>query len=160
MIETTETLADVVRKIDDIVIRYEQQNRVGYAGDLDWRVDQMIRHYQNIATNQLAGVKATRDDMLVWLRALAMVAEMAGNAGTHAEKNARLRGMVELIEAAIQKLREQEFNFQWSTWHMPDIFRSDYPVVQYIRRIHELEAQLREQATANPNYAPTPDSSF
>lgn len=138
------SLATVIKRIDDIVTHYEQENHVGYAGDLDWRVNQMIRHYQDIATNQLAGVKAVRDDMLIWLRAMAMIVEMVANAATHAEKNARLRGVIEMIETSVQRLREQEIGFQWSTWRMPDLFRSDYPVVQYIRRIHELEEQLKE----------------
>ena len=137
-----ETLADTLRKIDDIVIKYEQEDRHTYATALPERVEYLIRRYRDLATNQLSGVKAARDDMLVYLRALAMIVEMAGNANTHNEKNARLRGCIELIETTIQKLREQEFNFQFSTWHMPDVFRSDYPTIEYIRRIHQLEEEL------------------
>lgn len=137
-----ETLADTLRKIDDIATKYEREDRHSYATALPERVEYLIRRYRDLAANQLSGIKATRDDMLVWLRAMAMIVEMAGNASTHAEKNARLRGCVELIETTIQQLREQEFNFQSATWHMPDVFRSDYPTLEYVRRIRQLEEEL------------------
>ncbi len=142
MVLEIETLADTIRKIDDIVRKYEQEDRHSYATGLDERVEYIIRRYRDLATNQLAGIKAVRDDMLVWLRAMAMIVEMAGNAATHAEKNARLRGCVEMIETTLQKLSEQEFNFQSSYFHMPDLFRSDYPTLEYVRRIYDLEQQL------------------
>lgn len=139
-----ETLADTLKKIDDIVRKYEQEDRHSLATNLPERVEYIIRRYRDLATNELAGIKAVRDDMLVWLRAMAMIVDMAGNAATHQEKNARLRGIVELIETTLQKLSEQEFNFQSSYWHMPDLFRSDYPTLEYVRRIRELESELKE----------------
>lgn len=113
-----------------------------YGGDgLAKRLHRLISHYNMTAANALATTKSFRDDMLTWLRAMSLVGEMAGNAGTHAEKNARLRGMVELIESAIQKIQNQrmEFNYRW--WNHEDIFKSDYPVRQFVDRIHELERE-------------------
>lgn len=133
---------ELLQKIEAVVKSYEQENHSSLSDSLDRRVDRVIRHYQNIATSQLTGSKKFRDEMLTYLRALAMILETVGNAGTHAEKAARLRGVVELLESTIQKLWEVEFDFQWAHWREPDVFRSDYPVVTYIRRIRELEHEL------------------
>jgi len=140
-VENTES---IIEKIKGVIEKYQENNRVWYGGELDLQINEVIRHYQDIATDSLAGSKSFRDDMLTYMRALAMITEMAANAATHAEKNARLRGMIELIESTIQKLRDMEFNFQSCHWRKPDVFRSDYPVLQYIRRIHELEHQIQD----------------
>jgi hypothetical protein len=69
---------------------------------------------------------------------------MTGNAGTHAEKNARLRGAIELLESAVEKLRHQHLEDLFSIYHWPDVFRSDYPTRSLMERIHDLERQLKE----------------
>jgi hypothetical protein len=68
---------------------------------------------------------------------------MTGSASTHGEKAARLRGLSEMIEGGIAKLREIHFeDMSLHRWFWPDVFRSDFPVRVYKQRIHELEDRI------------------
>lgn len=134
------------------VEKHQQQQRRYVSGPLSAQVPDVLANYEDLATSAIVGVKHWRDDMVTYLRAMAMVAEMVGNGGTHAEKAARLRGMIEMIETTIQKLRNEEFDFNRSWWHTPDVFRSDFPVRRYQQRIHELETELA-QARGEPAHS-------
>lgn len=145
-------------KVQAVVQEHEKERRIGYGASLDKRISAIIRGYQDTAARGLSGAKSARDNMLTWLRAMALIAEMTENAGTHSEKNARLRGMIEMCETAIKRLSQMEFDFSKSWWDWNDVFRSDYPVRHYMQRAHEAEreaeqlrervAQLEEAATA------------
>lgn len=106
------------------------------------RLERILNHYQHIASDALLGVRHFRDDVVVELRAMSLIVDMALNAGTHSEKNARLRGMTDLLESAIRKLREEEFKFSSAWYHWDDVFRSDAPTRLLMNRIHELEAEV------------------
>ena len=141
---TERTYGEILDAIRDIVKEHEKVVRWSYGADLDEKIRHVLRHYQDDTTNHLVAIKHFRDDVITWLRAMAIVADMTSQAATHAEKNARLRGMVEVVESAIKKLRDREIDFNMTWWQWPDVFRSDYPTVHYVRRIHELEAQIKE----------------
>lgn len=100
---------------------------------------------------QILKFKAFQDDILTYLRAIALVADTVGNAGTHAEKNARMRGLIAQIESAIQIVRDgQEYTLTNHYFGMPDLFRSNYPIQQYIEKCRALEAEnklLKERST-------------
>lgn len=123
------------------IVREHEEDLHSYSGDdISRRVAGILRHYQSIAEQQVSKQKTLRDDLLVWFRAMAMNLEMTGNAGTHAEKGARLRGAIDLTESVIGKLRDMTFDLQWShSW--PDFFRSDFPVREYMNRAHRAEAE-------------------
>jgi hypothetical protein len=146
-------------RLQALVRAHEQEIRSQYAGDLVEEIQHVLAHYQQTATNVVAQTKAFRDDLLVQLRALSLVIEMAGGAGTHREKDARLRGCADLIESTITRLRKLEFGLH-RQWYWPDVFRSDYPVRQYVERIHELEAQvqaLQPAAAQSASAEPAPE---
>lgn len=131
-------LREVVRIVS------EHQERMGryYSNRLPEVIRSVIGHYHDLATGQLRRTKEFRDDVMIHLRALALVVEMAGSAATHAEKNARLRGVGELIGGAIEKLRRERFEISSVGWPMfEDVFRSDYPTRELLQRIRELEAE-------------------
>ncbi|HET7210036.1 MAG TPA: hypothetical protein VFI95_25915 [Terriglobales bacterium] len=142
-------------KLEEVVHRHEQRIRIYAGGYLSDKVVTLINHYDSLATNALVGSKAFRDDVVIWLRAMSLIIDMAANAATHKEKNARLRGCIELCEASMQKLRQMEFDFQRTFYFLEDVFRSDYPVRHFVDRIHELERELEEakKATASGNGA-------
>lgn len=82
-------------------------------------------------------------DMLVWVRAVGLAANMVSNGGTHREKDARMRGMIEMIESAVQAIRNaMEDGKDYFGYRVPDVFRSDYPVREYKQKIFELEREL------------------
>ena len=125
----------------------EHQNKQNYHqgfGTPAERIKSILREYEDKTVKAYSGVKHFRDDMLTYFRALSLVLTMTGNAGTHAEKNARLRGAIELLESAVEKLRHQHLEDLFSIYHWPDVFRSDYPTRSLMERIHDLERQVKE----------------
>lgn len=131
--------------IADIIKDHSERLRCYHCGSDEEKIAHIIRDYHDHATEAIGKVKAFRDDLQTWLRAIALVLEMTGNASTHAEKNARLRGALELLESAIGKLRDHEIEFSMSyRFNAHDVFRSDYPTRHFLERIRELEHELKE----------------
>lgn len=123
----------------------------GVSKDLGWkqtgpvqeRVMHLIGHYRKTAVDAVTGAKAFRDDVLPWFKAMELVLATVGNAETHREKNARLRGAVELLQNAVEYLRRQEFDFARRGFDLPfESFRSDLPTREFLGRIRELEREL------------------
>lgn len=84
-------------------------------------------------------------DVISWMRAMAMMVEAAANGGTHAEKDARYRGVIALLETSMQRARNARDRFVQSYWwEKPDLFTSDYPVKPLLDRVHELEKQIEK----------------
>lgn len=107
------------------------------------RVKAMNDYYVVAAENIVTATRHFRDDLLIKLEAMKLVVENAGHAETHNEKNARLRGCVEMLEGAVKKLADLSFDTTKRHWYWKhDLFSSDYPKEHLIRRIHELEVQL------------------
>lgn len=113
-------------------------------GKLKDQLAEILVTYERQAENAIASGKAIVEDMCVYLRSFAMILDMVGNASTHREKDARLRGCVEMVESAIQALRNEKERVTDLNWYgHPDIFRSDYPVREHKRRIYELENEVK-----------------
>jgi hypothetical protein len=107
-------------------------------------LEQAFRNLQNKEQNSLLKLKRFQDDILTFLRAIALVADSVGNAATHKEKSARMRGLIAQIESAIQKVRNGYEDLLTRYWYdKPDLFRSDYPVLQYIQKSRQLEEELK-----------------
>ncbi len=133
----------LMQMVEGAIERHVDKQHYRYAGSHADRLRGVLSRYEDIAVKNLSGVKTWRDDMIVWMRAFSMNVDMVGNASTHGEKNARLRGLSELIESALSKLRHEEFDFSRSHWRHEDVFRSDFPTRHYLSRIHELEAEVK-----------------
>ncbi|MBD2437388.1 hypothetical protein [Nostoc sp. FACHB-110] len=112
--------------------------------NLSWSVQTAIDGYRNSETRALSKLKSFKEDVLTYLRAIALMATIVGNAATHAEKAARLRGLIELIESSIQTIRNEQEKFIFNHWDKPDLFKSDYPLRRYIERIRELEVENKK----------------
>lgn len=132
----------LLTSLEALAKTYEDRQRRHTHAPLDERLTRLLEHYERKAVEATEAIKRWNDDVVVYLRALAIVAESAGNASTHGEKNARLRGMVEQIETAIQHLRERDLDLFWGSWRFPDLFRSEYPVRYYVEQMRELEREL------------------
>jgi hypothetical protein len=125
----------------------EHQNKQNYHqgfGTPAQRVKAILREYEDKTVKAYSDVKHVRDDMLTFFRALALVLNMTGEAATHAEKNARLRGAIELLETAIEKLRYQNLESLFDIYRWPDLFRSEWPTRRLMERIHDLERQVKD----------------
>lgn len=126
--------------------KFEKDEHVirGYHRTFAERLESMLRFYRNRTVDAIADTKHLRDDVLVYMRALAMIVEQAADASTHGEKNARLRGVISMCETAIKRLKNEEFDFNRRFYWHEDIFRSDMPTRHYVERIHELEREIDE----------------
>jgi hypothetical protein len=149
-----------MRQLEAMVNRFEEEmQRTGgwrYGGDrtLAERVQRVFDHYTRMAAQAVNNAQIFKDDMLSWLRGMAINAESVSWGGTHHEKDARLRGLVEVIEAAIKRVNalrvEDRSRFDDG---MSDWMRSDFPVREFKRRIYDLEAEverLRKKAGEEP----------
>lgn len=132
-------------EIQAIIDEHQKWLKHYYAGSKAEKIRLIIRQYHDVAAGQLAHTKDFRDQMVLQLQAMKIVADMVGNGGTHAEKDARLRGLIEVIGGAIQTLMRTRFDIADTHpfWGEEDLFRSDYPTRNLMRRIHELEAEVK-----------------
>lgn len=118
----------------------------------------IVQHREHI--DQLKAFQNFQSDVIGYLRALALVIESAANGGTHAEKDARFRGVIALLESSIDKVRNSHQSFVGSHWwNTPDLFRSDYPVRPLLDRVHQLENELKKlKGTDSEASAEAPDN--
>jgi hypothetical protein len=135
---------DELNKIEQFLHEKAQEHHYYTHPDTkSGRAKQIIYYFRDIATRHLTTVKQFRDETVIWMKALELIAEMVSNASSHAEKNARLRGMSELIQEYIQKAMKADFDFGHSYYWWPDngLFKGDSPTRDLMRRIHELERE-------------------
>lgn len=148
---------------DDIKAFYERYHiwsNDSYFPDI---IKRFASEADRIVIGSEAAYKRMVGDTLNYFRALVIVTEMVANAGTHAEKAARLRGLVETLESGISRLQDEQFKIIDHYWSVsPDLFKSDYPVREYKRRVYELEQRLEkyERAEIKPEVQPESDETF
>lgn len=135
---------EMIEKLLAIILEHETKFSIRWCGTPEERLRRILQQYNTVSTQALCGAKSFRDDVIVDLRAIAMIMQMIGDAGTHKEKAARLRGCIELIERQLHSLRETEFNFDRQWFQHEDVFRSDFPTRQLMERIHSLEDELKQ----------------
>lgn len=134
-------------KLDALLDQHEKALRIHYMLNEeprpDQRVETILRHHKSEATGALARAKLVRDDILVYFKALELTLSATEQASTHAEKNARLRGVIELLQQGVEKLRQTDFTENTRSWFYDDVFRTDNPTRRYVERIHELEDEVK-----------------
>jgi len=138
----------LMEKLSSILREHEEKQSIRYGGDISERLQHVLQEYNSVAVQALSGAKAFRDDVIVDLRAIVLYLETVGNGYTHKEKDARLRGLVELLEKQIHSLRTMELDFS-RQWHRyDDVFRSDFPTRELMSRIYALEAENKDLKVA------------
>jgi len=146
-----------LRKVEALLTEHEQLQRMGcYSGDPVVRTRAVLDFYQRLAVDHAAGANAFRQDVLTYLRAMVLLAEAAGNGGTNRIKEERCRALVEMLESAIKKIAAERIDFHLSRLPSPDLWRSDYPVREYVRRIHALEDEANRWRRLYGEKAPPP----
>ena len=126
-----------------ITQQYEEVIRYMHCGSLPEKIEALLRRSEQQVSEALASMRQFNEDTLIWVHALVIVADSAANAGTHTEKNARLRGLVGILESTAEKLREQQFTFDSSYHRWPNLYHSDYPVRRYMDRAESAELQMK-----------------
>jgi hypothetical protein len=141
-----EKLADEFQVALAVVKEHQQAQSIYHGNTLADRLRGVLSEYEDTARNALSLSKDFRDRMVVNLRAMNLVLSMVANASTHREKDARLRGCLEIIEQAISQLQKEEFDIAVCKKprfdYIFDPFRSDFPTRSFVQRIHELESEV------------------
>lgn len=135
---------EIIDKIKAIVKEHEDKRHSSYGASLDKRVDWIIRGYSEKTASAISESKQIVDDVVTYFRAVTIIAESIGNASTHAEKGARLRGLIEMLESAITSLRKVEFGISSRNYGYIDLFRSNFPMAHYLEQIHTLQYEKEE----------------
>ena len=137
--------------VKDIINQVTERCRISWCGPLPSQLQSAVNHLIEQSSQVMAGVSDYRDAMVVDLRAMCLVIETALSASTHREKNARLRGCVELIGATIDRHSRERFDFQDSFFRLSGGFLRDNVTSQLLRdrcdltrRVEELTKEVEE----------------
>lgn len=151
------------RQLEAMVSRFEQQMQQDggwrYGGDrtLAERVQRFADHYTRMAGECVQKAHTFKSGVLAWLKGISITSQAVSWASTHHEKDARLRGLIEVVETAINKLDEMQFDqsfmHPWSG-EVESWAKSDFPTREMRRKIFDLEEEikrLRQKAGEEPD---------
>ncbi|GAB3701231.1 hypothetical protein GCM10027592_29130 [Spirosoma flavus] len=136
-------------QLERILKTHQEIIHTYHCGSLADKIGSVLRHYQRESASAIGERKRMTEDTLVYFRSVVMITESIGLAGTHGEKNARLRGLIELLNTAIDKLRDEQLNGLLHNW--PDYSiggRSDYPyrsILDEVRNLKRENDELKKQ---------------
>lgn len=140
-----ELLSEAVQKIDKVIKRYEDDIQIGLSGEYHTKIRNLISHFQQETAKAISTKKSLLDDCTVYFRSVVMLAESVGMAETHAEKSARLRGLVQLLESAIVKLRNSQGDELMHNWQYFDFNISDYPYRAVLRNLQQENQEMKRR---------------
>lgn len=138
-----------LRLLENQIDLYEHQMQQAggwrYTQDqtLTDRVARVVDHYTRMAARAVEKQQNERNGMVSWLRGIAITAQSVSWASTHHEKDARLRGLIEVVETAITKIQQQDndsshyFDGNIDSW-----MKSDFPTRDLKRRILDQQAEI------------------
>lgn len=143
--------------IDELIAKHEKELRTSFSDSRVGKVEGLLNKYRRKADDAIQGTNKFRHELMVNLQAWGLVLQMVDNAATHKEKNARLRGCIELVNGTITKLQSHHFESVYYFRDWPNIFLADGANKALMQRIHSLEEQLKA-ATAQGRPEPQPTS--
>lgn len=131
--------------LDEFLKRHEQSIHIHFSGSLFDRFASIINHYERSSSEATALRKKMIEDTITYLQSFKMLCEMVGMGGTHGEKAARLRGMIELLDSSIQRLRNDQTedilnNWRYFSWGG----FSDYPYQSILHKYDDLKKENEE----------------
>lgn len=128
--------------LDSEIKKHEEAIGCSYGGNNVQRVLSLVKTYQRSFDTAMANSKKFHEEMRIYLQSLAIVADMVSRASTHQEKNARIRGLIEVIEGAIDKLVHIELGDFYSYNPYDSVFKSRYPVQRLVATNRELKTEV------------------
>lgn len=149
--KTGAALRKDLRQLEAMVDAFEKSMqetggwRYGNDVTLAARIQRCIDHYTRMAATAVSDSHGFKDGTVSWLRGIAINAQAVSWASTHHEKDARLRGLIEVIETAIIKIGEAQLNDRLSSWNgtVDSWMKSDYPTREMRRRILDQEEEIK-----------------
>lgn len=128
---------NLIEKLKTFIQRHEKSIHIFHAGDIADKTAQVVNHYEHLAAEAVTKRKQFIEDALVYFRSVIMITETIGMAGTHAEKAARLRGLVELLNSVINKLKDEQTENILSNWEFFSWDYSSYPYKSVLEKFSE-----------------------
>lgn len=143
---------DDLDKLKAFVERMQTDSHHHYTGTVIEQACGVINHAQHLAAKAIAEKMQVIDDMKAYVRGMCMCAEMVAIAGTHGEKAARLRGMVEFLNSTSNKLNQGYADEMLAGWRFNTYGNSDLPYQGILRKFDELKRENEElKRNLNPN---------
>lgn len=137
---------EVIEDTTETVETYFDKHNVYYHknDNLSEKVAHFANQVERDAAGQFNSVNSFRDMVIAELTGQRLVVDMVLSAATHREKDARLRGLEEMINRAIGRLQEVHFELlRWQRWPQ-SVFASDSAEARLQRRQWELEDELKK----------------
>jgi hypothetical protein len=136
-------------RLSETIKHHEDKHSQRLHGRLPDRLEQVLALYERIAVDALTGAESVRDDMLVYMRSISfMLQTVIADHISHAEKGARVRGVIAVVEQHIDSLRNERFDFHNSSWRRsPDLFRWNENERRLRDQIRELQKLLEKGGT-------------
>lgn len=131
-------------KLKSFIERMESESRHHHSGSLLERACSVINHANGLAAQAVAQKKQCIDDMKTYVRGMCMSVEMVAIAQTHGEKNARLRGFIELLNSTSSKLNDGYEDEILRGWRFETYGNSDLPYQSILRKYGELKRENEE----------------
>lgn len=133
-----------LNKIKELCLKHSDLQRFGSSGELWEQVERQINNYKHTAEKAQVYTKSFIEDMRVMFRSVQMIHEFVGSGGTHAQKEALMGSLSAFLESAIRKLESIEVQYMFTDYRWENIFKSEYPVRDFVRRMHELEKENKD----------------
>lgn len=128
-----------LKAIASYLVNREKETRHHYSSrSILEKLEYQISEEERQTRAALAEKRQMIEDALVYFRSVVMIAESIGMAGTHAEKSARLRGLIELLNSAITKLRNQQQESLLNNWDSFHWGYSDYPYRRILEKFNDM----------------------
>jgi hypothetical protein len=151
--------SEQLEAIKQLLAKEQERDRLYHATEtVSELVNRVVDEKKLTVVRVMQQAKEFQSDVLSFLRAFSLMLETVAGAATHGEKAARLRGLMELVETAAERVRDARIRDceTWSYRMAEDVFRSDYPVRHYIEKAREekaradaAEAKLRGEGNAD-----------
>lgn len=139
-------LQDVSNAIQKIASERRWHLGSNYLPD---QITALVDHAGREGNNAVREMKSLLENLISHLRGMEIVVDMVGNASTHSEKNARLRGLAEVIQTAIKRATEFSYDFSWKHWgNYNDLFKSDFPMRDVMQQLHQKDAEIKRLEAA------------
>ena len=131
-----------------------------FGNTLAERIESLFHWQHHDLENSLGHLERFTSDLIIWIKSLETVAESVALAETHTEKNARIRGLIEVISITVNKLRQANFDFtSGHYWRAPDAFRADSPTRQFVKQLREKDAEIKRLKIKAGELPPEPRES-
>lgn len=119
------------------------------------RVKSLLRYMERGSQAQYHNVIAFRDQALIQFNALQIVVQMCLMGGTHHEKNARLRGLADVLSVAVEKMTQvsdryfTQMNWRWnlleSDSSLPTLQRANWHLEEKLKAYQAKFGVLKEE---------------